>query len=190
MLAEPPKAAKYVVRARTEPVTWMEQRLPLRQFGHRFGIAVMAAIALIVAAGCGDSPQASSPSVQRVASERLDELEVLDVVRESPAFATPIGGGRRDECHEPYFERRAPATWREFQFEGTPDEVLSYYRARLAQDGWSVTHEMANQGELPSVRFEKPLDGWVAAISVTVIAAESTYDVVAEDATSRVCPAS
>jgi hypothetical protein len=179
-----------VVRATTEPVTWTEWQVPLPRFGHRFGIAVMAAIALIVAAGCGDSPQASSPSVQRVASERLDELEVLDVVRERPAFATPIGGGRRDECHEPYFERREPATWREFQFEGTPDEVLSYYRARLTQDGWSVTREMANQGELPSVRFEKPLDGWVAAIRVTVIAAESTYDVVAEDATSRVCPAS
>jgi hypothetical protein len=153
-------------------------------------VAIVATVAMATA-GCGNGPtSASSEPEQSLVSGRLDELEGLDVFRESPAFATPGGSGRRDECQEPNFERREPATWREFQFEGTSEEVLSFYRARLAEDGWSVVSETANQGELPSIRFEKPLDGWVAAIRVTVITGASSYDLVAEDATSQVCPAS
>lgn len=158
----------------------------------RLGLVVLlAAAALMMAGGCGRAePSAAELAEQRVVSSRLDEVEKLDVFREIPAFATPIGEDRRDECHEPEFERREPASWREFQFEGTPDEVLHHYRTRLTQDGWRLTREIANQGQLPTIRFEKPLDGWVAAFSVTVITAESTYEIGVEDSTSRVCPTS
>jgi hypothetical protein len=154
-------------------------------------VVILAAAAQMMAGGCGNAePSAAELAEQRVVSSRLDEVEKLDVFRETPAFATPVGEDRRYECHEPEFERREPASWRELQFEGTPDEVLSYYRTRLTQDGWRLTREIANQGQLPTIRFEKPLDGWVAAFSITVITAESIYEIGAEDATSRVCPTS
>jgi hypothetical protein len=153
------------------------------------GITILAAAAVMVAGGCGNDSRLATAQ-QNAVSGRLNQLEGLDIFRETPAFATTVGEDRRDECHEPEFERREPASWRELQFEGTPDEVLSYYRTRLTQDGWRLTREIANQGQLPTLRFETPLDGWVAAFTITVITAESIYEIGVEDATSRVCPAS
>ena len=115
------------------------------------GITILAAAAVMVAGGCGNDSRLATAK-QNAVSGRLNQLEGLDIFRETPAFATTVGEDRRDECHEPEFERREPASWRELQFEGTPDEVLSYYRTRLTQDGWRLTREIANQGQLPTLQ--------------------------------------
>lgn len=143
----------------------------------RWPLQLVMLLALL--AGCGGDRTA--------ASGHLDQLEQLGVFNDVPPFASAIGSGRRDRCHEPDFERQEPATWRDFAFEGPPEAVLRHYTDELLTDRWAEA-DATDYPDFPSVRFEKDFGDWTGAILVTVITEDSSYGLTAQDATSQVCP--
>lgn len=141
------------------------------------------ALALAIAA-CGQGTNATDPRVAR----HLDELERLAVFTEAPAFATPVTSGRRDQSHEPDFERREPATWREFRFQGSADGVLGHYAHRLAAEGWRSVGTASNGGQLPPARYLKDFGDWESSLVITVMTDQMSFGLTGQDATSTVCP--
>ena len=96
--------------------------------------SLLIAVLLVLLGGCGGDGEwfdADGSAPTSPVSGHLDELEQLEVFAGDPPFASSTGDGRRDRCHEPDFERREPATWRDFAFEGPPGTVLRSTRVTV-----------------------------------------------------------
>ncbi len=162
-----------------------------------FTVVALNFLLLLVSASCSTdsgttevSTQPASPiGTEGLISGRLDFLLGQPPFTSAPSLAALKQEGRQNSCFEPEFERREPAVWRGYSFEGHLESVDSFYRSLLEKDGWSeIDQHNTPSGQLRIISFEKDFGSWSATFGVALFPLDGGFEILAQDSTSTVCP--
>jgi hypothetical protein len=153
---------------------------------------VGAVIYCAVVAACslsGANEYAGDRKVQKLVRAHFDLLERTPPFETKPPSAALTVKGRRDACLDPNFDRKEPAVWRRYSYEGSADTILSFYRSTFTNDGWNeVPYSAIGAHDTVSTSFSKDLAGWPATVDLYVGIQIKTIDITAADRSVHVCP--
>lgn len=169
----------------------MRQELsPKRRSGCSVATILGAAACSIVATACsllGTGGGGGDRKAQKLVHAHFDVLEHTSPFQANPPSSALVIKGRRDTCRDPGFDRKEPAVWRRYSFEGSTDTMLSFYTDLFTKDRWTELSYSAARNTLGK-RFTKDLGGWQATVDLDVGIQIKTVDITGADTSVHVCP--